>query len=121
MQNNFLAFQRSAQWGQIDFGQWIDNVIPLWPGSVLRARVWATPLRTGIADAGYNLPYGKTDLEQAKFLPIAMEAVGFRIGPYAISPFDLRKQLGELWSAIDHLNRCRDTCPHAQTLRSPCG
>jgi len=55
---------------------------------VLPARVWATPLRTGIADAGYNLPHGKTDLEQAKFFPITMEAVGFGIDRYAIDPRD---------------------------------
>jgi hypothetical protein len=53
-----------AEGGSGDTGQWIDNVIPP----------------------------RQTDLEQAKFLSITMETVGFGIDRHAISRFDLWKQ-----------------------------
>ena len=55
---------------------------------MLPASVWATPLQTGIANAGYNIRRGKTDLYQTKFFPITMEAVGFGIDRHAIDPLD---------------------------------
>ena len=63
---------------------------------MLPARVWAAPLRTSIANAGYNIRRGKTDLYQTKFFPITMEAVGFGIDRYTIDCSDLWEQLREL-------------------------
>jgi len=57
---------------------------------VIPARVWASSFLTGITPQwwDYNIPPRQADLYQAKLLPIAMEAVGFRIDSYAIDRRD---------------------------------
>jgi hypothetical protein len=87
---------------------------------VIPARFWVPRLPAGVTDAGYNTPLltgiipqsrdcdirrRKTDLYQAKFFPITMKAVGFRIDCHAINGFDLREQLGKLHCARDQIPR----------------
>ena len=74
MQNNFLLLQKRAQRRQIDIGQRIDQQI--------LAR--------------------NADLKQAKFFPITMQTVRFRIDRHAIDRIDLRKQLFQLRRVRDH-------------------
>jgi hypothetical protein len=78
VQNNFLLRKSCAQRRKIQVRQRIDNIIS--PDFVVAV----------VADRGRH-----ADLEQTKFLPITMQAVGFGIDRHAIHRLNLHKQLGE--------------------------
>ena len=58
MQNYIRTFQRTAEWLEIEVGQWIDNTIIAAPG----------------VECGWN-----ADLKQTQLFPIRMQTVRFSI------------------------------------------
>jgi hypothetical protein len=85
VQDDFLCFERSTQWLQIDIGQWINDIIA---NSPRRFMTWGHAL-AGIRDANYGIRRGDADLKQTKFFPIRMQTIGFGIDRDTIGRFDL--------------------------------
>ena len=104
MQHNLPGRERRAKRPKIEAHQWIDNIIALWPGSLIPLDGSVMQARAGITDPGYNIDGRQANLHQTKFLPITMQAIRFGIDRDTIDSFEFLEQLLKLSGFRDHFN-----------------